>query len=126
MGIIRKALSGTAAAITGGASLTVLQFRSDTERNTRQIKKLRRSTNSPALQAQPSEVHPLSSPGYVGDFSNKTVVFETTPKDEALKSRPGDLSPGWKPHPTSSGSEQFWNGTKWTTMVREVPEQNNE
>jgi hypothetical protein len=41
MGVIRKFISGTAAAITGGASLGVIQFRSDTERGTRQTKLLR-------------------------------------------------------------------------------------
>lgn len=41
MGVIRKFISGTAAAVTGGASLGVIQFRSDTERGTRQTKLLR-------------------------------------------------------------------------------------
>ncbi len=38
MGIIRKALSGSAAGVTGGVSLLFLQFRSDTERITRELK----------------------------------------------------------------------------------------
>lgn len=41
MGVIRKVISGTAAICTGGLSLGVLQFRSDTERSTRQTRLLR-------------------------------------------------------------------------------------
>lgn len=41
MGVIRKVISGTAALCTGGLSLGVLQFRSDTERGTRQTRLLR-------------------------------------------------------------------------------------
>ncbi len=45
MGIIRKILSSTAAASTGGLSLFVIPFRNDTERTTREVKKTRRSLN---------------------------------------------------------------------------------
>jgi hypothetical protein len=38
MGLIRKIISGSAAVATGGMSLGVIQFRSDTERGTRQTK----------------------------------------------------------------------------------------
>ena len=38
MGLIRKIVSGSAAVATGGLSLGVIQFRSDTERGTRQTK----------------------------------------------------------------------------------------
>ena len=41
MGLIRKAIAGTAAAATGGLSLGVVQYRSDTERGARQTKLLR-------------------------------------------------------------------------------------
>lgn len=38
MGLIRKVISGSAAIATGGASLGVVQFRSDTERVAHQVK----------------------------------------------------------------------------------------
>lgn len=41
MGLLRKAISGTLAVSTGGLSLGVVQYRSDTERGTRQTKLLR-------------------------------------------------------------------------------------
>ena len=41
MGLIRKVISGSAAMATGGLSLGVVQYRSDTERATRQTKLLR-------------------------------------------------------------------------------------
>ncbi len=41
MGIIRKTIASTLAVSTGGASLAFVQFRSDTERSTRQTKLLR-------------------------------------------------------------------------------------
>lgn len=42
MGLIRKAISGSLAAATGGLSLFVVQYRSDTERAARQTKLLRK------------------------------------------------------------------------------------
>jgi len=41
MGLLRKAISGTLAVGTGGLSLGVVQYRSDTERGTRQTKLMR-------------------------------------------------------------------------------------
>jgi hypothetical protein len=38
MGLLRKLISGSAAVATGGISLGVVQFRSDTERSTRELK----------------------------------------------------------------------------------------
>lgn len=51
MGLIRKVISGAAAVATGGASLAVVQFRSDTERGTRQTKLLRRDLAASAARA---------------------------------------------------------------------------
>lgn len=58
MGLIRKLISGSAAAATGGASLGVVQFRSDTERGTRQTKLLRRE-----LERQDTDLATPSSAG---------------------------------------------------------------
>ena len=41
MGLLRKVISGSLALGTGGLSLGVVQYRSDTERNTRQVALLR-------------------------------------------------------------------------------------
>ena len=41
MGLFRKVISGSAAVATGGLSLAAVQYRSDTERGTRQTKLLR-------------------------------------------------------------------------------------
>ena len=38
MGLLRKLIAGSAAVTTGGLSLGVVQFRSDTERSTRELK----------------------------------------------------------------------------------------
>ena len=117
MGFLRKIVSGSAAAATGGLSLGVFQFRSDTERGTRQTKKLRLSQNGQSPNITP-DAPQFSNLQWVQDFSNRTVTDTSTNGDSV--SKPSQVSPGWKSHPTLPGLEQFWNGSKWTEMIREI------
>jgi len=114
MGILRKAISGTAAALTGGVSLGVVQFRSDTERGTRQVKKLRKAVEAANQGGQATyvnvpQVHTIALRG-------ATDAVSLASQQETLV--PTDLTAGWKPHPTIPFQEQFWNGSRWTSMER--------
>ena len=122
MGILRKAISGTGAFMTGGASLAVVQFRSDTERNTRQIKKLRQAVESAGGEGSGSGVligddfgSPAPTQLNLTSYASTNAVSLTHTSDDQ---RPQDLAPGWKSHPELDGKECFWNGHKWTSMVR--------
>ena len=120
MGIIRKLISGSLAVGTGGVSLGFVQFRSDTERGTRQTKKLRQ------------ELGKLNQAGGVptsaGTTSTNDSVITPQPEvgDSALRlsqsyspvELPVDTSAGWKQHPEDSSLERFWNGSTWTSMTR--------
>ncbi len=122
MGILRKAIAGTGAFMTSGASLAVVQFRSDTERNTRQIKKLRQAVESAGGEGSGSGVligddfgSPAPTQLNLTSYASTNAVSLTHTSDDQ---RPLDLAPGWKSHPELDGKECFWNGHKWTTMVR--------
>ena len=129
MGILRKVIAGTGAIMTGGASLAAVQFRSDTERNTRQIKKLRQAVESAGGEGSGSGVWSSGSGVSIGDdfespaptqlnltsYASTNAVSLTHTSDDQ---RPQDLAPGWKSHPEFDGKECFWNGHKWTSMVR--------
>ncbi len=113
-------VSGSLAVVTGGASLAVVQFRSDTERGTRETKKLRQ------------ELGKLNQSGGVGNAvapipaQDSIVTPQPEIGDSALRlSRsyspeelPTDSSAGWKVHPDDASLERFWNGSTWTSMTR--------
>jgi len=120
MGLIRKVISGSAAVATGGMSLGVVQFRSDTERGTRQISKLRRdlaqaggnSGNDFAVGA--AETAPTSSyqvASVTGTDALEMVVGSVT-------NIPDDNRTGWKQDPEVANQERFWNGKVWTSKTR--------
>jgi hypothetical protein len=72
MGLIRKTISGTAAVMTGGLSLGVVQYRSDTERGTRQTKLLRKEQQAgnghlARLAASQASAAPMISPQETSD-----------------------------------------------------------
>ena len=119
MGILRKAISGSAAILTGGASLAVVQFRSDTERGTRETKKLRKAiqgnNSATGLEgaAIPSVVITPPTPG-----AGATDGLSLVSKLEAVDA-PNDKSVGWKDDLNSPGLERFWTGSSWTGITRE-------
>lgn len=122
MGILRKAIAGTGAFVTGGASLAVVQFRSDTERNTRQIKKLREAVESAGGAGSGSGLSmggdfesPAPTQFNLTSYASTDAVSLTHTSDGQ---RPEDLAPGWKSHPELGGKQCFWNGHKWTSIVR--------
>jgi hypothetical protein len=129
MGFIRKVVSGTAASLTGGASLLVVQFRSDTERGTHQVKKLRDDLQR---QSRPggqetifitggssgvSEVLPAADDS-LGRVEGTAGTDALSLFSSGLKTQPDDLTPGWKPHPEHPTQDRFWNGSAWTSKVR--------
>jgi len=124
MGILRKVISGSAAFMTGGASLAVIQFRSDTERTTHEIKKLRKSIDRAGGGGSGSGVS-------IGDDFESTAPTQLNRTSYASTDAisltymsddqgPKDQAPGWKSHPELDGKECFWNGHKWTSMVRQT------
>jgi hypothetical protein len=120
MGIIRKALSGSAALATNGMSLLFFQFRSDTERNTREIKRLRKQNQSfgggSGMSGQPeSRAYPVVH-SVIASVGTDALELSLSVSDE----RPLDDSPGWKRRQSSPGIEQFWNGAKWTSATRKL------
>lgn len=120
MGIIRKALAGSAAVATGGASLLVFQFRSDTERNTREIKKLRKSVDRASLAggtASPSVPQGQQVSPAAVSFGGIEAASAFDSNDGSA-AEPSDLTPGWKPHPNLDGHELLWNGQAWTSVSR--------
>lgn len=127
MGLIRKIISGTAASLTGGASLGIVQFRSDTERGTHQLKKLRRDLANSSNPTMPCVIGDSASPSLSDSWTEAPVVDSLlsqggtdalTASSSTGANVPANLSPGWKPHPIESGREQFWNGRQWTSKVR--------
>jgi hypothetical protein len=121
MGILRKAIAGTGAFMTGGASLALVQFRSDTERNTREIKKLREAVErsgagsvSGIVVGDIEEASPQPEANLTSYASTDAVTLTQSSELEM----PADQAPGWKRHPELEGKECFWNGRKWTSMVR--------
>jgi len=120
MGILRKVISGSAAFATGGASLAAVQFRSDTERNTREIKKLRKAI---AASGSPEGVA-IGAPGSVDPFSDSAPLNLTTYaatdaltlSSGSVDQPPDDLTPGWKA--IQNQGERFWNGHQWTKLAR--------
>lgn len=129
MGFIRKVVSGTAASVTGGASLFLIQFRSDTERGTHQTRKLRGDLQRQNRATTHGMVYGVG--GSDGATAGLAAVDESLGQvasaagTDALslfssgsKSQPDDFTPGWKPHPEQSSKELFWNGTAWTTKFR--------
>ena len=119
MGIIRKLISGSLAAGTGGASLGVVQFRSDTERGTRQTKKLRQELAGQSQGGTNSRQAPAttvsSSPSFIQGVASRDILNNEVP------SPPKNLSPGWKSMPQNKGVETFWDGKKWTNLTRSKP-----
>lgn len=127
VGLLRKIISGTAASLTGGASLGIVQFRSDTERGTHQLKKLRRDIANSSNPTQPFVIGGSASPSLSDSWTEAPVVDSLLSQGgtDALAATnlvpadvPENLSPGWKPHPSESGRDQFWNGRQWTSKVR--------
>jgi hypothetical protein len=116
MGIIRKAISGSLASVTGGASLALVQFRSDTERGTRETKKLRQElarqgqagTSSPTTPAAPV----ASSPSIIQGVASRDFL------EDQVSLPPKNLTPGWKSMPNDKSQEMFWDGKKWTNLTR--------
>lgn len=103
MGLIRKAISGTAAIATGGASLGVVQWRSDTERVAHQTKLLRKEIErqheeSLALQKDHVQVHEsqrdrtgqVPSPGSV--MTNTTALESTASGPVSMSHRLDDIA----------------------------------
>jgi hypothetical protein len=132
MGLIRKAISGSAAFATGGLSLGAIQFRSDTERVAYQTKKLRQAVersngsgfievaDSGAGGGNGSDVRPYLTASAVGGTSIAAAGQKDVhagPTGEQSNST-GSISPGWKVDPDDSTFERFWNGTDWTSMRR--------
>lgn len=115
MGILRKTVAGTLAAFTGGASLAAVQFRSDTERGTRETKKLRKEIGRQGQSGGTTfEVAaPNVAPSVIQGMTADEILHSDAPE------RPTDTNPGWKPTPGISNQERFWNGTKWTSLSRE-------
>lgn len=124
MGIIRKVISGSAAVATGGASLAVIQYRSDTERNTRQLVKLRQEVaHSNSTGGGDAYVVDAVGGGAVHDPSIGQVAGVAGTDALALvqssrSSQPQDTRAGWKPDPDAIGQERFWNGKGWTSKTR--------
>ena len=127
MGLIRKIISGTAASLTGGASLGIVQFRSDTERGTHQLKKLRRDLANSSNPTMPFVIGDSASPSLSDSWTEAPIVDSLlsqggtdalTASSSSGANVPANLSPGWKPHPIEAGREQFWNGRQWTSKVR--------
>lgn len=124
MGFIRKVISGSAAVATGGASLAVIQYRSDTERNTRQLVKLRqeiaRSNNAAGDgtyivdSIQNTAIHDPS----VGQIAAVAGTDALAMVQHSRGSQPEDVRAGWKPDPEVNGQERFWNGKGWTSKTR--------
>jgi len=117
MGIIRKVLSGSAAIMTGGASLTVLQFRSDTERGTRQTKKLRNTVKNQSSLPGVSVSEPNVVVGQQILGAGSTDALRLT-SDSLAESAPSDRSAGWKVDPSAPSNERFWSGSAWTGITR--------
>jgi len=118
MGIIRKAISGSLAVFSGGASLGLVQFRSDTERGTRQTKKLREAiTDDGQNGAGPNQSPPttLHAPAL---FIPGTTASDISLSNSA-NTQPSELSAGWKTDPTDDGLERFWSGSAWTELQRD-------
>jgi hypothetical protein len=120
MGFIRKVISGSAAVATGGMSLGVVQFRSDTERGTRQLSKLRRdlaqtggnSGNDLAVgvaQTAPTSIYQVAS-------VTGTDALEMV--GDSVTNIPDDNRAGWKRDPEVANQERFWNGKTWTSKTR--------
>ncbi len=118
MGIIRKIISSSAAMVTGGASLTVVQFRSDTERGTRETKKLRRAIqgNNSATGLEGAAIPTVGITPTPG--AGATDGLSLVSKLEAVNA-PSDKSVGWKDDLNSPGMERFWTGSSWTGITRE-------
>jgi len=129
MGFIRKVISGTAASLTGGASLLAIQFRSDTERGTKQISKLRADLQRQNRAGTHEAVIGIGSsagmePGLapvdpsLGHVASAAGTDALSLFSSGSSSQPADLTPGWKPHPEHPSQDLFWNGTAWTTKTR--------
>ena len=114
MGILRKAISGSAAIVTGGASLAVVQFRSDTERGTRETKKLRKQIHSSDVVGT-SIPNVLSGHQTLGAGSTDALGLVSESKSTDA---PSDTSAGWKADPSTSATERFWSGSAWTDITR--------
>ena len=98
MGIIRKAISGSLAVFTGGASLGLVQFRSDTERGTREMKKLRQALTEggqtdAGLVQSPA---PLHAPALFIPGTTASDILQSN----SANTQPSELSAGWKTDPT--------------------------
>jgi hypothetical protein len=117
MGIIRKAISGSAAIMTGGASLAVFQFRSDTERGTRETKKLRKTIQNQSSSPGVSVTEPSVLAGQQILGAGSTDALRLT-SDLLTESAPSDKSAGWKVDPSAPTIERFWSGTAWTSITR--------
>jgi hypothetical protein len=118
MGIIRKAISGSLAAISGGASLGLVQFRSDTERGTRETKKLRKALTDSGQSGGVLNQSPSTSRHAPALFVPGTTASAIT-RSNNVNAQPLDLSVGWKTDPTDEGLERFWTGSAWTELQRD-------
>lgn len=121
MGMIRKTLSGTAAVVTGGLSLAVFQFRSDTERNSLQVKKMRREFEKSAGRSVSCRIDAnrdatVLNQNAVAQPPTGSMISETI--SSMVEEIPEDRTPGWKSHPEKTGRERFWNGSSWTSLIR--------
>jgi len=117
MGIIRKVLSGSAAMMTGGASLAAFQFRSDTERGTRETKKLRKTIQNQSSPPGVSVSEPNVVVGQQILGAGSTDALRLT-SDSLAESAPSDRSAGWKVDPSAPSNERFWSGSAWTGITR--------
>ena len=117
MGIVRKVLSGSAAMMTGGASLAVFQFRSDTERGTRETKKLRKTIQNQSSLPGVGVSEPNVVVGQQILGAGSTDALRLT-SDSLAESAPSDRSAGWKVDPSAPSNERFWSGSAWTGITR--------
>lgn len=120
MGILRKAISGSAAFMTSGASLGLIQFRSDTERNTRQLKKLTeeiaKSGSSGGLVSAMPGIAAVDTPAVSLNLTTHAATDAVALTSGSGDAPPDDLTPGWKA--VSGQGDRFWNGHQWTKLTR--------
>jgi len=120
MGILRKAISGSAAFMTSGASLALIQFRSDTERNTHQLKKLTEEIAKSGAGGGVGTVIPgiagMADPAVSLNLTTHAATDAVALTSGSGDVPPDDLTPGWKV--VSGQGERFWNGHQWTKLTR--------
>lgn len=126
MGYIRKSLFG-AQMVMGIPPVT--QFRSDTERVAYQTKKLRQAVERQTRQVEHmpqrfEESRQIQNELRREILKEKPTYGTTDLEADSLKSldSPPDRSRGWKDCPSEAGLERFWTGKRWSSILRDKPE----